>query len=58
MAKKKRQIELSCSYDRLREQKLTQAYRLLVPDTEFYNSLNTFITPEKNMEYENSSDLY
>ncbi len=60
MVKQKRQAKISYSYDRLWEQKLAQAYRLLVPDTNANTISNDYSLAEsiEKTEYENSSNLY
>lgn len=59
MAQKKQQAKATYCYDRLCEQKLSQAYSLLVPS--YKKSIYT--DPSSNevintLAYENSSDLY
>lgn len=60
MAKKERQAKVSYCYDRLWEQKLSQAYHLLVPAAgncvEFARQGDVELKGEA--AYENSSDLY
>jgi hypothetical protein len=60
MSKKKRQAEISFIYDRLWEQKLTQVYRLLIPDHNIntISDNNLFAELLEQTAYENSSDLY
>lgn len=60
MPKKERQVKESYILDRLWEQKLSQAYHLLIPPTD-----NNNVSPEQpNVElnedsaYENSSNIY
>jgi hypothetical protein len=55
VARKTRQVELSCVFDRLGEQKLTQVYRLLVPGATSHDYI--LVSPEQQIDYENSSDL-
>ena len=60
MAKKERQAKVSFTYDRLWEQKLSQAFHLLVPvnsrDISIENSINE-LTAQDSL-YENSSHIY
>jgi len=60
MAKKEQQLKVSCVYDRLWEQKLTQAYHLLIPTNQMVTHAEDFIEAELTEQsvYENSSDLY
>jgi hypothetical protein len=60
MAKKERQLKVSYVYDRLWEQKLTQAYHLLIPTNQIVTDAEEFIEAEltEPSVYENSSDLY
>lgn len=60
MSKKEKQVKVSFTYDRLWEQKLSQAYHLLVPSNQ-----PVVLTAQTSTEliteiavYENSSDLY
>ena len=59
MSKEKRQAEISFTYDRLWEQKLTQVYHLLIPDsnTNTNSDNNLFAELLEQTLYENSSDL-
>ncbi len=60
MAKKEKQAKVSFTYDRLWEQKLSQAFHLLVPvnstDVSIEHSINELT--EQNSLYENSSHIY
>ena len=60
MAKKERQAKISYLYDRLWEQKLSQAYYLLVPESnDNYNAnVPSLIEQLEETTYENSSHLY
>jgi hypothetical protein len=60
MSQEKRQAEISFTYDRLWEQKLTQVYHLLIPDhdTNTISDNNLFAEPLEQTAYENSSDLH
>jgi hypothetical protein len=59
MAKKEKIVKISFSYDRLCEQKLTQAYNLLVPgQPEFISSASSIYKPIEDQAYENSRHLY
>jgi hypothetical protein len=57
MAKAQRQAKISYCYDRLWEQKLSQVYHLIVPDTnsKFSDQLSE---PIDATAYEDSSHLY
>ncbi len=59
MSKEKRQAEISFTYDRLWEQKLTQVYHLLIPDHNIntISDNNLFAKLLEQTLYENSSDL-
>lgn len=59
MAQKKQEAKATYCYDRLCEQKLSQAYSLLVPS--YKESVNTDSPSSEAINilaYENSSDLY
>ena len=60
MVKQRRQTKVSFTYDRLWEQKLTQVYRLVVPDNTTNTVSNNYLLTEpiEQTVYENSSDLY
>lgn len=60
MAKKEQQLKVSYVYDRLWEQKLTQAYHLLIPMNQLVTDAEKFVEAELTEQsvYENSSDLY
>jgi hypothetical protein len=61
MAKKEQQLKVSSVYDRLWEQKLSQAYHLLVPANQIVTHTEGFIESgltEQKPVYENSSDIY
>jgi hypothetical protein len=60
MAKKEKQVKVSFTYDRLGEQKLSQAFHLLVPagstDVSIKHCINELT--EKASLYENSSHIH
>jgi hypothetical protein len=60
MAKKEREAKVSYCYDRLWEQKLSQAYHLLVPaaDNRAEFAKGGDVELKEGAAYENSSDLY
>ncbi len=60
MSKEKRQAEISFTYERLWEQKLTQVYHLLIPDHHVKTISDNHLFAEllEQPLYENSSDLY
>jgi hypothetical protein len=60
MAKKEQQLKVSSGYDRLWEQKLSQAYHLLVPTNQIVTHTEDFIEAEltEKSVYENSSNIY
>jgi hypothetical protein len=59
MGKEKHQIQVAYSFDRLACQKISQVYRLLVPEKKcFDGKRRNYLTEEKEKSYESSSHLY
>jgi hypothetical protein len=61
MAQKEQQLKVSSVYDRLWEQKLSQAYHLLIPTNQIVTHAEDFIEAELTEQksvYENSSDIH